>query len=86
MLAIYIFSIGATDEVCIGSADDKSLVYSETKALLQPSTLLGKEVIKWFNVENATSLIFSQIEIMFGRKVNKKMPNYILKENSNSPY
>lgn len=29
------------------------------------------EVIKWFNAENATSLSFSQIEIMFGRKVNK---------------
>ena len=30
------------------------------------------EVIKWFNAENATSLSFSRIEIMFGRKLNKK--------------
>ena len=30
------------------------------------------EVIKWFNAENATSLRFSRIEIMFGRKLNKK--------------
>ena len=30
------------------------------------------EVIKWFNAENATSLSFSQIETMFGRKLNKK--------------
>jgi len=30
------------------------------------------EVIKWFNAENATSLSFSRIEIMFGRKVNIK--------------
>ena len=30
------------------------------------------EVIKWLNVENATSLILLQIEIMFGRKVKKK--------------
>ena len=29
------------------------------------------EVIKWFNAENATSLRFSQIETMFGRKLNK---------------
>ena len=26
------------------------------------------EVIKWFNADNATSLSFSRIEIMFGRK------------------
>ena len=30
------------------------------------------EVIKWFNAENATSLSFSRIEIMFGIKLNKK--------------
>ena len=34
--------------------------------------LFFSEVIKWFNAENATSLSFSQIEIMFGRKVNIK--------------
>ena len=27
------------------------------------------EVIKWFNVENTTSLSFSHIEVMLGRKV-----------------
>ena len=30
------------------------------------------EVIKWFSAENATSLVFSRIEVMFGRKVNIK--------------
>ena len=30
------------------------------------------EIIKWFNAENATSLSFSQIETMFGRKLDKK--------------
>ena len=30
------------------------------------------EVVKWFSVENATSESFSQIEIMFGRKLNLK--------------
>jgi len=30
------------------------------------------EVIKWFNDENATSLCFSQIEIMYGRKIDLK--------------
>ena len=34
--------------------------------------LFFSEVIKWFNAENATSLSFSQIGIMFGRKVNIK--------------
>ena len=29
------------------------------------------EVIKWFNVENVTSLRFLRIETMFGRKLNK---------------
>ena len=29
------------------------------------------EVIKWFNAENATFLRFSQIETMFGRKLNE---------------
>ena len=33
--------------------------------------LFFSEVIKWFNSENATSLSFSQIETMFGRKLNK---------------
>lgn len=32
--------------------------------------LLFSEVIKWFNAENATSLSFSHIETMFGRKLN----------------
>ena len=31
------------------------------------------EVIKWFNAENATSLSFSRIEIMFGRKLNNNL-------------
>ena len=44
------------------------------------------EVIKWFNVENATSLGFSLNEIMFGRKVNKKRQNCFLKESSTSSY
>ena len=30
------------------------------------------EVIKWFIAENDTSLSFSQIETMFGKKLNKK--------------
>ena len=30
------------------------------------------EVIKWFNNENATSLRYSQIEILFGRKSDDK--------------
>ena len=34
--------------------------------------LFFSEVIKWFNAENATSLSFSRIEIMLGRKVNIK--------------
>lgn len=34
--------------------------------------LFFSEVIKWFNSENATSLSFSQMETMFGRKLNKK--------------
>ena len=34
--------------------------------------LFFSEVIKWFNAENATSLSFSRIEIIFGRKVNIK--------------
>ena len=34
--------------------------------------LFFSEVIKWFKTENATSLSFSQIEIIFGRKVNIK--------------
>ena len=33
--------------------------------------LLLYNTIKWFNSENATSLSFSQIETMFGRKLNK---------------
>ena len=41
-------------------------------------------VIKWFNAKNATSLSFSQIETMIGRKLNKKMQINILKENSSS--
>jgi len=45
------------------------------------------EVIKWFNAENATSLSFSQIETMFGRKLKRKnVDQYIMKENSTSPY
>ena len=45
------------------------------------------EIIKWFNAENATSLSFSQIETMFGRKLDKKnVPKNIMKENSTSPY
>ena len=35
-------------------------------------TIFFSEVIKWFNDENATSFKrFSQIEIMFGKKVNQ---------------
>jgi len=34
--------------------------------------LFSSEVIKWFNAENATSLSFSRIEIMFGRTVSNK--------------
>ena len=30
------------------------------------------EVIRWFNAENATSLSFSQIETIFGKKLNLK--------------
>ena len=30
------------------------------------------EVIKWFNAENATSVSLTQIETMFGRKLNLK--------------
>jgi len=42
--------------------------------------LFFSEVIKWFNAENVTLLSFSQIEIMFGRKVNKKSRTIFRKE------
>ena len=38
--------------------------------------------MKWFNSENATYLSFLQIETMFVRKLNNKLPNNTLNENS----
>ena len=39
------------------------------------------EVIMWFNNENATSLRYSQIEILFGRKSDdKNVDSYFVKK------
>ena len=45
------------------------------------------EVIKWFNNENATSLRYSQIEILFGRKFDdKNVDLYFWSKSSTSPF
>ena len=64
-----------------GVANGEVLFSFHIELLTVKTKQIFSEVIKWFNNENATSLRYSEIEILFGRKFDdKNVDSYFVKK------